>query len=174
MNLKKILFIFFTFFSFNLNSTEIRVVNIKYLIDNNNDLITFISKIDEDQIIHRENFKNTEINLNSDLKKIEELKLILEESELQKEISEYNNNLAQFNEKIVKFNNHYENQVKIFEDKILNQILEILKEISLENNIDLILDSNNYIISSNSINITQIVLKELDKIKFSIDLEKFN
>ena len=69
MNLKKILFIFFTIFSFSLNGTEIRVVNIKYLIDNNNDLITFISKIEEDQIIHRENFKNTEINLNSDLKK---------------------------------------------------------------------------------------------------------
>ena len=48
------------------------------------------------------------------------------------------------------------------------------KKISLENNIDLILDSNNYIISSNSINITQIVLEELNKIKFSIDLEKFN
>ena len=174
MNLIKIVLIFFVVFSFKLNAAEIRVVDVKYLIDNNKDLINFILKIEEDQKIHRENFQITEKNLNEDLKKIEELKLILEESELQKEILKYNNNLTEFNERILKFNKHYENQVKILENIILNQIIEILKKISLDSNIDLILDSNNYIIASNSINITQTVLDELEKIKFSKDLEKFN
>ena len=60
-----------------------------------------------------------------------------------------------------------------FKNTILEKILEILEDFSLENKVDLVLDSNNYILSSNSINITDLILNELNKITFDISFEKY-
>ena len=48
-----------------------------------------------------------------------------------------------------------------------------MKNYALDNQIDLILDSNNYILSSNNINITNVIVDEINKIKFNRSIEKF-
>ena len=78
-----------------------------------------------------------------------------------------------FNQEISKFNNHYEAQVNILKNNILNKILEILKKYSLNNKIDLILDSNNYILSSNSINITDLIIELSNEKKIEMNFEKY-
>ena len=57
--------------------------------------------------------------------------------------------------------------------KSMTQVLEILRKYSLDNQIDLILDANNYILSSNSINITNLIIDELNKIEFDTSFEEY-
>ena len=161
------------FYSHNLNATNIRVVDLDFLINKNSELKEFINKIEIDQKQHREEFAKEELNLKSQLEKIDEVRLILNDNEIQNEINEYNKDFNIFNNKIEKFNIHYENQLNLFKNKILQIILELLKEYSLNNKIDLILDTKSYIISDNSINITNNIFEKLDKISVGIDLEKF-
>ena len=169
----KIIFFILLFYSSCSFSSNIRVVNLEYLIENNNNLKIMISKIEEDQKSHRKNFQKTENQLFSNLEEIEELKLILDEDELAKEMDVYNTNLQNFQLKIKKFNDHYENQISLTKSKILSEIINILKKYSQDNQIDLILDSNNYILSTNSIDITNIIEKELNSINFDISFENY-
>ena len=58
-------------------------------------------------------------------------------------------------------------------NKIINIILDVLKKYSEVNKIDLILDSNNYILSSNSINITDLIKNQVNKQIIEISFEKY-
>tara|TARA_B100001059_G_C17717599_1_gene518867 strand:+ start:492 stop:1013 length:522 start_codon:yes stop_codon:yes gene_type:complete len=161
------------FFTTNAYSTNIRVLDLQKVIENNNNLSILYKKINDDQVSHNLEFKNEEINLQNELDRIEKLNLILDPAELEIEIETYNTNLNNFNKKIDKLNLHYDNQINNLKQKILNNILEILKKYSLDNDIDLILDSNNYVLSNNSINITNVIIEQLNKIKIEINFEKY-
>jgi Skp family chaperone for outer membrane proteins len=160
-------------FRTNASATNIKVLDFQHIIENNINISILYDKIDKDQIFHKENFKKEELNLKKELERIEKLKLILESAELEKEIEKYNNQLNNFNDKIQKFNLHYEVQINNFKNKIVNIILQILKQYSEENKIDLILDSNNYVLSSNSLNITDIIKDKVNKKSIEINFEKY-
>ena len=160
-------------FSANALSANIRVLDFQQIIENNINISVLYDKIDKDQIFHKENFKKEELNLKNELERIEKLKLILESAELENEIENYNNQLNNFNDKIQKFNLHYEIQINNFKNKIVNITLEILKQYSEDNKIDLVLDSNNYVLSSNSINITDIIKDKVDNKSIEINFEKY-
>ncbi len=173
MTIKIILTFIFFIFSFSAYSTNIRVLDIQKIIENNKNLSLLYEQINIDQTPHKENFKKQEINLQNELIRIENLNLILEPAELEKEIVKYNEKLNNFNNKIEKFNQHYELQINSLKNSIIDIILEILKKYSEENQIELILDSNNYILSSNSINITDIITDQLNNKKIEISFEKY-
>ena len=154
-------------------STTIRVIDFQKIIDNYSNISLLYDQINEDQLAHKEIFKKEELNLQNELDRIERLNLILETSELEKEIQNYNKQLSDFNNKIEKFNLHYETQINNFKNKIANIILEELKQYSEDNNIDLILDSNNYILSSNSINITDFIVDTVNKTQIDFNFEKY-
>jgi len=170
-----ILFFYFLiiFYSFNLYATNIRVVDLEKIIQNNNSFILLYSQIESDQKKYTNKFNEKETELSSELDKIEKLKLILNESELDKEINNYNELLNNFNFEIKKFNTHYDKQINNLKNVIVNEIFEILKKYSLDNQIDLILDSNQYILSNNSINITDFILEELNKLNIETGFEKY-
>ncbi len=167
------IFIFLFFHSHAVNATDIKVVDIDLLINKNEDFINLIKFIENDQIEHKKKFEKTEIKLQEDLKNIDNSRLILDQNEIENQIQNYNNDLNSFNDLIQKFNNHYEKQLNFLKNKILQTIVEILKNYATENKIDLILDTKSYIIATNSINITDDILIELNKIKFDIEFEKY-
>ena len=169
------IFLIFIIISFSTNafSTNIRVLDFQNIIDNNVSISILYDKIDEDQIMHKKNFKKEELNLQNELERIEKLNLILQPAEIEKELQNYNNKLNDFNNKIQKFNSHYEMQINNFKNKIINVILEILKQYSEDNKIDLVLDSNNYVLSSNSINITDIIKDKVNNKSIEINFEKY-
>ena len=160
-------------FSSNAFSTSIRVIDFQKIIENNIYISLLYDQIDKDQLTHKEKFKNNELELKNELERIEKLNLILDSSELEKEIEIYNQKLNKFNEKIENFNLHYELQINNFKNKIINIILEILKTYSEDNKIDLILDSTNYILSSNSINITDLIQDQVNKKTIELNFEKY-
>ena len=163
----------FIIFTTNSYATTIRVIDLQKIIDNNKILNELLNLIENDQTNHREKFKKQEIELESELQRINELKLILDNVELEKEINGYNEKLQNFNQEIEKFNIHYENQINTLKNKIINNTLELLKKYSLDNQIDLILDSNNYILSSNSINITDLILDQSYQLNLESGFEKY-
>ena len=161
------------FFSSSAFSTSVRVLDFQKIIENNTNLSLLYEKIEKDQYAHREKFNNEELNLESEYKRIEKLNLILEPSELEKEIENYNFKLNNFNETINDFNLHYDKQINNLKNKIISIILDVLKKYSEEYKIDLILDSNNYVLSSNSINITDLINDQVNKQKIEINFEKY-
>ena len=160
-------------FSSNAFSTNIRVLDFQMIIEANPSLSLLYDQINKDQENHKKKFNLEELNLQSELERIEKLNLILESSELEKEIEIYNTKLKNFNNKIENFNLHYDKQISSLKNKIINIILETLKTYSEDNKIELILDSNNYILSSNSINITEIIKDQVNKKKIEINFEKY-
>ena len=117
------------------------------IIDNSESLKSLYNLVENDQKQFLNNFKNEEASLEIKLSEINELKMILNAQELDKEIDIYNELLNNFNYRVEKFNIHYDNQINIHKNIIINKVVDLLKEYSLENNVDLILDANNYILS---------------------------
>jgi len=171
----RIILIYTIFFLYSSSalSVNIRVLDFQKIIDNNKSLILFYEQIKKDQESHKVEFKIEESNLQNELERIEELNLILDSNELEKELNDYNNKLNNFNSKIQQFNLHYEKQINNFKNQIINLTLEVLKKYSDVNKIDLILDSNSYILSSNSINITELIEDQINNKKIEINLEKY-
>lgn len=173
MRLRTLLLFFLFFFSFSSSATTIRVIDIDFIINENISYLLFLEQIKDDQIKYKKQFEEDEKKLKKILNDIDELKLILGTSELEKEIFNYNKKYNTFNESILNFNKHYERLIIEFENKLLQKILDLLKDYSLTNKIDLILTKNSYIISNNAINITNEILEELNKYKFDISFEKY-
>ena len=173
MTIRILLTFFVISFSSNAFSTNIRVLDFQNVIENNINLSILFKKIENDQEVHKEKFNMEELILENEFKRIEKLNLILDSSELEKEIDSYNTKLNNFNNKIEQFNLHYDKQINNLKNKIVNLILDSLKKYSEDNKIDLILDSNNYILSSNSINITNLIKDQLSKTKIEISFEKY-
>tara|TARA_X000000368_G_scaffold46119_1_gene33060 strand:- start:1585 stop:2106 length:522 start_codon:yes stop_codon:yes gene_type:complete len=173
--LKIRIFLIFLFIIYNTSSfsANIRVLDLQKIIEDNKFTSILYEQINKDQMPHKEKFQNDEFELQTELEKIEELNLILDPAEFEKEIEIYNKKLNNFNIKIEKFNLHYELQINNLKNKILNIILEELKKYSSENEIDLVLDSTNYILSSNTINITKVIQDIINNKQIEISFEKY-
>ncbi|MBT4951214.1 MAG: OmpH family outer membrane protein [Pelagibacteraceae bacterium] len=173
MKINFFFFIIFFFYSITSNSTNIKVVDMQIIIDNSESLKSLYNLVENDQKQFLNNFKNEEASLEIKLSEINELKMILNAQELDKEIDIYNELLNNFNYRVEKFNIHYDNQINIHKNIIINKIVDLLKEYSLENNVDLILDANNYILSNNSININDFITTKLNEIIIESNFEKY-
>ena len=143
------------------------------LIENSNSLKNLYSKIIKDQNKYSDLFKEEESNLKKKLSEINDLKMILNTDELDKEILDYNKILNNFNSKVENFNSYYDKQINKQKNILINKIIEILKDYSLQNKIDLILDENNYILSSNLINITDLILVKLNNVNTEINFKEY-
>ena len=174
MRLKKLfIFILILFFcNFSIAQTIV-VINLQSLIDNNNLYIKKIKEIEINKKKHFKNFEKKELELEKILLEIEESKLILNENELNTKINNYNEQLTNYKILVEEFNFHYENQVIKIREIILKEIIVILEKYAIENKIDLILDSNSYLIASNSIDVTRDIEVELEKINLNFENKNF-
>ena len=73
----------------------------------------------------------------------------MNENEINLQIENYNNQLTNFTILVDDFNLHYQNQIAKIREKILKEIIQLLEKYAIKNKIDLILDSNSYLIASN-------------------------
>ena len=119
------------------------------------------------------NFELREIELNQTLKDIEDSRLILSVEELNLKIDNYNKEFSKFSIHVENFNIHYQNQIINIRQQVLNEIILLLENYAIDNNLELILDSTSYLIASNSIDITEIINKQLSKKNITLDYENF-
>ena len=168
-----IIFLFVNFFSFNIFSQTIAVVNVQSLIDNNEIYQKTLKDIEINQEKFLNDFNVIENELIIKLNDIEESKLILSNEEINIKIENYNNQLSNFNILIEEFNSHYENEIILIRETIFKEILKLLEKYALEKSIDLILDSTTYLIASNSLDITIDINSELEKINLNLEYKDF-
>ena len=105
--------------------------------------------------------------------KIEDSKLILNQDEINIQIDKYNNELSKFSNLVDEFNSHYQYQIFKIREMILEEIIVLLEKYASENNVDLILDSTSYLIASNSLDITEIIKKNLNKLNLKLEFDNF-
>lgn len=168
-----VIFLLIIILSFKIHSKNIVVVNIDKLINTNDQYINIIKKIEKDQNEMIIEFEITEQELNKRLSEINKDKLILDEIATNELIDKYNIDLEIFSKLVDSFNSHYQNQIVEIRNKILQELIVLLENYAINNKIDLILDSNNYLIASNNININELISKKLNKIDLKLDFESF-
>ena len=168
-----IIFFFINIFSSNIFSQTIAIVNVQSLIDNNKIYQKTVKDIEINQEKYLKDFKIMENELTLKLNEIEESKLILSKEEINNQINNYNNQFSQFSILIEKFNLHYQNEIIKIRETILKEILKLLEKYALENSVDLILDSNTYLIASNSLDITIDINSELEKLNLNLEYKDF-
>tara|TARA_A100001015_G_scaffold286704_1_gene355689 strand:- start:141 stop:674 length:534 start_codon:yes stop_codon:yes gene_type:complete len=151
----------------------IAVVNIQSLINNNSFYKEIMEDMEINQIKYHEKFQLKEIALNDKLNDLEQSKLILNEKEINTQIDNYSKELADFTNTVEKFNLHYQNQVINIKETILKEIFILLEKYAIENQIDLILDSESYLIASNSIDITDSIKEKLQNIDLKLEYINF-
>ena len=167
------IFLFVIFFSLELWSQKIVIVDIQSLIDNNKKYQEIINDIEINQQEHLNDFKVSENSLKILLNEIEESKLLLSNDEINLKVENYNNQLNNFQILVEDFNIHYQNQIIAIRETILKKIISILENYADKNKIDLVLDSTSYLIASNSLDITDNINNELNKIDFKLEYKNF-
>tara|TARA_A100001011_G_scaffold119709_1_gene126250 strand:+ start:239 stop:772 length:534 start_codon:yes stop_codon:yes gene_type:complete len=168
-----IILICFIFSSNFVSAQIIAVVNIQSLINNNSHYKKIIEDMEINQKKYLEKFELKEKALNEKFKDLEQSKLILNEIEINSQIDNYNKELTDFTYTVEKFNLHYQNQVINIKEIILKEIFILLEKYAIENQIDLILDSESYLIASNSIDITDTIKEKLQNINLKLEYTNF-
>ena len=166
-------FFFISFYSRFLFADNIAVINIQYLIENNDQYKALFEEFQRSQEKYFKNFEIEEIDLKLIFDEIEESKLILSENEINIKIDNYNKQLNNFTIKVENFNLHFENQIENNREIVLKEIIELLEKYAIENNIDLIIDANSYLIASNKIDITENIYNVLKEINLQLEFKDF-
>ena len=172
INIHIIIYFLIIFVSFNASATSIAVIDLEKIINKNSKYKIIIEEMENKQINHLNKLEIKEKELSNFLNEINEAKLILND-EINNMILDYNQKHNNFTRTVDDYNNHFQEQILLIRKIILDEVVILLENYAIEKNIDLILDSNNYLISSNSINITDEIEKKLDNIKFNLEFKDF-
>ena len=171
------LFLFILFFilsPINISySNDIVVINLEKLINDNIFYINIIDEIEKDQKKYKSEFNKEENTIKELSKQIERDRLILNEEEVNSLIENYNNKLSKLSARIERFNLHYQNEIINIRNQIFNEIITLLEKYVNDNNIKLVFDSNNYLIASNTIDITTIIHEKMNEINLKLGFENF-
>ena len=172
--MRSLIFLFLiTIYSPNLFATKIFVIDVEKLINENIYYEKFIQEIEKNQINEKNELNLIEKEIVDLQNEIEQSKLILDQNEINKLIEDYNIKLNKFNILIESYNLHYQNEIINKRKIVLKEIIVLVEKFAKDNNIDIVLDSNNYLVASNSINITEDIELKLKNLELKLDLKKF-
>ena len=117
-----------------------------------------------------ENFKKTAEKLKKEEMDLIAKKQVMEKEEYTKEIEKLRTKAADFaKERRAKTEKLTKTRVKA-RNELLSAIKPLLEKYSNENNVDLVIDKKNVIIGKSSIDITSIIIKELNQTLASLNL----
>ena len=172
--MRSLIFLFLiTIYSPNLFATKIFVIDVEKLINENIYYEKFMEEIEKNQISEKNELNLIEKEIVDLQNEIEQSKLILDQNEINKLIEDYNIQLNKFNILIESYNLHYQNEIINKRKIVLKEIIVLVEKFAKDNNIDIVLDSNNYLVASNSINITEDIELKLKNLELKLDLKKF-
>ena len=154
-------------------ANNIAVIDIETIISKNIEFTKFVENLTKSQIEYEQKLNLEEKKLKDELINIENEKLILSENELLNKIEKYNSDLEIFKKKVNKFNNHYQNEILVNRNYIIQQIIILLENYAKKNNISVIFDATNYILAADSINLTNEIEEGLNKINLELRFNNF-
>ena len=148
----------------------ISTIKLSYLIENSIEYQSFIEKLELKKQTLLKYLQEDEKNLEDRKIEIDESKLLLSEQEYNKLITIFNEEVKFYQDKIEKYNVLLETNININQKKIIDEIFIIVKDISINNKIDLVLNEDQYFISSENNDISQLVLNKLNDKKLNLEI----
>jgi len=157
----KLYTLFFVLIATPLYSNNIATINISYIIDKNIEFQNFLNTLDSEQKLMNDAFKKKNLQLENEKKEIEDLQLILNIQEINAKNNLFVKKVELFNQEIQQFDYYINKNIEINQSIIINKIIKISSDISNSQNIDIIFDETNFFISSDKIDISNLVIEQL-------------
>ncbi len=166
--MKKIYFFFIIFlFFFNISLSKandtIAFIDLNYILSESNEGKKILDKLEIDNNKNINFFKSEETKLKQERENINKLKNILSQDE-------YNNKMNLFKTKVNNYNLKKSEMIKLFEDSknselntFFSNLNEIMNNFMQENSINLILDKKNIVMANNKNDISDDILKMINK-----------
>jgi len=171
--LKKLIFIvIFCIFAFNVSSQNLATFQFSLILNNLNIYKDYKLKLDEFKKTRVNELKIEEDLLFDKLQEIEDEKILLSEIEYLSNISNFNEEKKNFENKVNNFNNILNENISLNEKKILTEIVNIVKKIAVQNEIDVVFSDDQYFLASDTVDISGQIYNELNKIKIILEIPK--
>ena len=173
--IKKIIVNFFVFcflYSSNVYSSNIAVFNLEFVFNEINSYKFFIEQVEIYKNNIETNLKLREQDLIDQNNEIESSSLILNDDEMNEIIQIYQKNLSNFQKNVQKYNEVINLNIDIKKNFILNKIANICKNISIEKNFDIILTENDYFLSSENIDISNLIINNLNNLNLILEINE--
>ena len=165
-----IIFFILILFSISTKAENIATIRLSYIIDSSDEFQNFLNNLDKIKLKYFNELKEHEKNLEKRKKEIEDSKLLFNDYEYNKLVNNFDNDANMYLIKVEKYENYINKNIEINEKKILESISIILKEYSNKNDLNLILNEDQYFISSNSLDISDIIIEELNNKKLDLKI----
>ena len=170
----KFFFLIFVIYSSSLIASNIATINIEYIISKNQDYDLYINDLEnkkiniDKQIIYKEN------TLLENQKSILDSRVLLSQNEFDKKITLNMKLIEDFKIKVDNLNILINQNLDENKSIIINEIINLSNEYAKINNLDLILNENNYFISSKDIDISEKIMSKLEKKKIKLKFFETN
>ena len=162
VNILKVVLILFFFTTFSAKAENIVIVDINALITNSKAGQSIKIKLKEEKDLLTKQFKSKEDDLKSQEKKLISQKNVLSEEEFKKKAKSLNEKINKYKKekktKLDKVANDRNKRVGI----LLENINQLIIDYSTKNSITLVIDKKFTIISKNEIDISKIILDQLN------------
>ena len=159
--------------AFNVNSQKIATFQFALIIENLETYKDFKNQLNKFKEIKFSELNKEEELLVSKKKELEESKIILSEIKYLSKISEFNEQKKNFEQKVINLNNYLKENIEINENKILKEIVNIIRKISLENGIDIVFSDEQYFLTSDTIDISGKIYNDLNKLNIILQLSEY-
>ncbi len=155
--------IFFFLISIKSFANELAIVDIEFLLKNSKEGKSLQKELNDLNEKNLKNFKKREDEFKKKENKIASKKNVLSEADFKKEVTSFKNEVDKYNsekkKKISEFNKNRNNKIA----KLLEKINSSLVDYANENNISTTIDKKYIIITKSENDITDKILKVLDK-----------
>tara|TARA_E500000178_G_scaffold106757_1_gene106483 strand:- start:113 stop:616 length:504 start_codon:yes stop_codon:yes gene_type:complete len=158
-----IIFLFFFDISLSKANDKIAFIDLNYILSESNEGKKILDKLEIDNNKNVNFFKSEETKLKQERENINKLKNILSQEE-------YNNKMNLFKTKVNNYNLKKSEMIKLFEDSknselntFFSNLNEIMNNFMQENSINLILDKKNIVMANNKNDISDDILKIINK-----------
>ena len=166
------LVLFLLFIPLSSNANDISTIRLSYIINNNLEFKSFLEKLEE---LKKNLFDELKINeefIENKREELENSKLILNEEEYSKLLESFNIESSKHIKNIDLYEDILNNNMNKNKKIIINEISQILNEYAKKNSIDLILNEDQYFISSSNNDISDIIIKILNEKKLNLSIKK--
>ena len=159
--------------AFNVNSQKIATFQFALIIGNLEAYKDFKNQLNKFKEKKFSELNKEEELLVSKKKELEDSKIILSEIKYLSKVSEFNEQKKNFEQKVNNLNNYLKENIEINENKILKEIVNIIRKISLENGIDIVFSDEQYFLTSDTIDISGKIYNDLNKLNIILQLSEY-
>ena len=160
--MKKLIFLFFIFYSTYAYSNNIVYLDVQFIIDNSELGKFYKNKINTFQEKNSLDFKSKEKEIEEKRIKINNQKNILSKDEIEKNVIELNNLIKKYQLSRNELNKKIIDRKKNYSSKILNILNPLLTSYVDKNNITLVIEKKNILVGVKSLDITKNILDILN------------